>query len=420
MDKEYFLATTAIEEFWDASKPILFLGEWCLRYSRKKFWESLDYQVMPSYMDDDKVLKYSQDYVTSFYNSVLPKFASRLNLIHNLSYSKRFWQIIVGPWLYFYITALYDRYMNLKNAFSMYENLTTTILDEECFVVAENSKIFFDYLDTDYYNLQLYSRIIVALGKKYKKKHYLDFNNLNKQFVTKKNSKFKLLIKKYLIAIHNKIMLFFCNKKSIILVNPYFSKKICWALSLLSKMKILFLDSCDIKWPKVHKDDIKRKFFNNLNISTDEFESIFFNLLPFDIPIGYIENLDFVIKKSNKLYPNHAAVIFSSGGWYSSETFEYWAAKLAEQNVIITGMQHGGNYGVLFYHPHEMHETSIVDKYFTWGWRKEHKHIPMSVNKLMGRKHIKKTLSGDILWGTTIFTRYTHTLYEMSRMKECS
>jgi len=35
-----FLATTALEDFWDVSYPIVFLSEGCKRYSRRAYWES--------------------------------------------------------------------------------------------------------------------------------------------------------------------------------------------------------------------------------------------------------------------------------------------------------------------------------------------------------------------------------------------
>ena len=32
------LVTTAIEEIWGKDEEILFLGEWCKKYNRKKIW----------------------------------------------------------------------------------------------------------------------------------------------------------------------------------------------------------------------------------------------------------------------------------------------------------------------------------------------------------------------------------------------
>ena len=54
-DKErVFLATTALEEFWDTTKPIVFLGDWCLQYSRRNVWEPLNGEILQGIWKDKK------------------------------------------------------------------------------------------------------------------------------------------------------------------------------------------------------------------------------------------------------------------------------------------------------------------------------------------------------------------------------
>ena len=44
MTMKIFIALTSREDFWDIkSEKICFLGEWCKIYSRKDFWEKLNY-----------------------------------------------------------------------------------------------------------------------------------------------------------------------------------------------------------------------------------------------------------------------------------------------------------------------------------------------------------------------------------------
>ena len=48
------LVTTALEETWDTKKPMLFLGEWCKLYNRKKYWEwlkQLNFNLLPSSLE---------------------------------------------------------------------------------------------------------------------------------------------------------------------------------------------------------------------------------------------------------------------------------------------------------------------------------------------------------------------------------
>ena len=40
------LVTTSVEETWPEGEPILFLGEWCRRFSRRHRWSGLDAEVI--------------------------------------------------------------------------------------------------------------------------------------------------------------------------------------------------------------------------------------------------------------------------------------------------------------------------------------------------------------------------------------
>ena len=47
------LVLTADEHTWpkENKEPVLFLGEWCKRYSRKAVWQKLDAEVAPYHWD---------------------------------------------------------------------------------------------------------------------------------------------------------------------------------------------------------------------------------------------------------------------------------------------------------------------------------------------------------------------------------
>ncbi len=110
-----FLATTALEEFWDFSQPILFLGDWCKVENRKKQWENLDAIVL-----QNAALKSSRSYEAFIYTKkifeeLLPELSKQLNIIHHTQHSLRYWQIIIGPFLLWYIQTLYHRFLLFKN-----------------------------------------------------------------------------------------------------------------------------------------------------------------------------------------------------------------------------------------------------------------------------------------------------------------
>ena len=109
-----FLVTTALEDTWPTGEvPLLFLGERCRLYERKSAWENRD-AVVATYHWDDR-LKLHQDYLhlQVLYEELLGELAAQLNVLHRVDYSLRYWRIIVGPWLGYFIQMLFDRWSML-------------------------------------------------------------------------------------------------------------------------------------------------------------------------------------------------------------------------------------------------------------------------------------------------------------------
>ena len=92
-----FLALTALEEFWDTSRPLLFLGEWCRAPQKKHVLEGLDATVLQS-----EELSYADSYeayqhATTVYEKLLPKLATWLNQFHGTQHSLNYWRLLIGP-----------------------------------------------------------------------------------------------------------------------------------------------------------------------------------------------------------------------------------------------------------------------------------------------------------------------------------
>ena len=110
-----FLVTTALEETWPTSnEPVLFLGEWCRLHSRKERWSMMDAEVMPYHWDDREKLHKDYLYLQGLYEELLVELAVKLNTIHGINHNVRYWRIIVGPWLGYFIQMLFDRWEMLQ------------------------------------------------------------------------------------------------------------------------------------------------------------------------------------------------------------------------------------------------------------------------------------------------------------------
>ena len=60
-------------------------------------------------------------------------------------------------------------------------------------------------------------------------------------------------------------------------------------------------------------------------------------------------------------------------------------------------MQHGGNYGLDFYYVLEEYEKTIIDRFYTAGWKENEKTIPLSIPKFAKKISIKKQSQNPLI-----------------------
>lgn len=404
-----FLATTALENFWDTSKPILFLGEWCQRYSRRFFWGSLGGEVVCSPWYNRQKLYDAYHYVNDIYERLLPLLAETLNTIHSVKYSIRYWRIVIGPWLYWYILNVYDKYIHLRVALDCYPDLTTIGLSEESFVTPQNTIDFVQYAKGDSYNLQLYTRILMALGKNFPRK---SMEVINEPFVgPKKNVFWKVCVNRVVKKIFNAVGQIMQNGRPIILKSSFFSSYVEMQLFLKTGGKVWPYKRNVIELPFFSLNQQVRSNLQGLCLEGDKFVSLLVSMLPFDVPHSFIEGFEVIKNEVENNYPAAPRTIFSANSWYFDEAFKQWAAVSAEVGTMLIGAQHGGNYGSIAYHPSEVHELTITDRFYSWGWDRADcasKVIPLPAPKLIGRKLIGASNQKEgILFVATSASRYS-------------
>ena len=108
------LVTTAIEDTWGADEHIVFLGEWCRQYDRKKIWSKRSHEVLPFIWTDRQKFENDYLYLEDLYERVLDKFCIVLNDINNTNHKIKYWRMIIGPWLLIYISILWERWESLQ------------------------------------------------------------------------------------------------------------------------------------------------------------------------------------------------------------------------------------------------------------------------------------------------------------------
>ena len=178
-----FLVTTALEETWpeNPETPILLLGEWCRLYSRKEYWSKMNAEVLPYHWDDRNKLYRDYQYLQGFYEKILKSLADELNNIHSVDHSLRYWRILLGSWLGYFIQMLFDRWSSIDQALNLYSIDETIILDfpSDSFV-SQGMIDFSSYYTSDEWNHYIYGKILESKSTVSIKYYSTDPFQLNK------------------------------------------------------------------------------------------------------------------------------------------------------------------------------------------------------------------------------------------------
>jgi len=362
-----YLATTALTEFWKVDEPILFLGEWCLKYSERQAWESLTYQVLEYPWNNHERLSGAITYCDGVYESLLETLTEYMNNVHGVNYGKRYWRIILGPWLLYYIHTLYDRYIILCMAFEKFPDLTTTMLARECYLTPTD---FFDFhrrSSDDLCNLQLFAQLLEIMGHTFPSKPFSVPADTKKRYDTRR--RLKIFLKK----MYSMFLRSLKSNPSVLLYDLHFKQIDVWRLCMRTGFKAWPMTSegkyhTDVEQLHVNKE--LRRGFNDLPSDTvsDPFQKTIFQTLSVNFPTCYLEGYKKMHESANRFIQGNVKCLVSSFGWTSNEHFKFFAAATSEKGAVLGSVQHGGASGINKYTAGDVHMMDSSDFYYTWGW----------------------------------------------------
>ena len=157
------LVTTALEETWpeDPQTPVLFLVNGNVYILEKDRWSAMNAEVLLYHWDDRQKLYADYLYIRDFYERALAKLGVRLNEIHNADHSPRYWRILIGPWLGYFLQVCFDRWSSVQQVLNQPEELEATVLDYPVqAIIPQNMQQFIGMLTGDEWNQYFYAKII--------------------------------------------------------------------------------------------------------------------------------------------------------------------------------------------------------------------------------------------------------------------
>ena len=406
------LILTADELTWpkDNKKPVLFLGEWCRRYNRKSYWHRLNAEVVPYHWNDRKKLYKDYKRLQNLYEKLLIELSEKLNQIHSVNFSLRYWKILIGPWLGLFIEMLFDRWFMLKQTIEKKEISECTIIERNPMSVVPNDMKHFSNLHIeDDWNEAIYGQLLNKYWNDLvtvKKIHKPSNNNENNsQFGISINTDIKNNIERFLIPLFNRL---FPKDDGYFFIESYLSLKTNIKLQMrLGQFPKLWnrLTVPTIK-PNIHQ----RKFWlSDQKSASTKFEDVVRQFIPLHIPTAYLEGYKDLRKVTSQCnWPKKPKCIFTSNAYNSSDFFKIWAAEKTESNTKLIIGQHGGHFGMTPFAFHEKHQIDISDKWLSWGWSdsSEPKIIPVGNLKCYDKK-VKYNPNGVALMVEMALPRYS-------------
>ena len=368
MKKKVFLITTALEETWKSNQPFLFLGTWCLRYQRKEVWEKLNAETLKFHWADYYKLESDYHYLNEFEARLIPDLTSWLNKYHGVEHSQRYWHILVGPWLTYFLHIVFERWESIRVATEQYDITGTTIVSYN--EAANIPKDMFEFalcMGTDQWNHFIFSEICKFFIEN-EKLIYLDLANNtqeNEQLPSPPAFSLKGKIAGALLGSFKKLAARFTRNNTYFICSSYMGMKAETLLNLkLGQLPTFY----ELVFPtKINPDNGVRRVASFEYSSGSRFEEFFAGMISKQIPTCFLEGYEIMLKDVTALpFPCAPKLIFTSNFLaFDSLAMAYTAAQVDLGAKIVHG-QHGG-YGIPAFMSAFNHEKSIADRFISWG-----------------------------------------------------
>lgn len=395
--KSKVLFISPIEDDLSKNQPVLFLNKFNKEPSLKLL-QNLDYQFVPHFKIDKDQQEKNFNYVLDISNTLIIELKDALNSIHGTSYSTRYWKILIGSWVYWFVSILLNRWITIQEIVNN-NNINKAIILN---IPKEN------LIPTDFLNFAFINRIsdewdhaIYGIILKDWYNIVCEIKDYDKEKFNKKRNVLpvtKTYIKKFKNVLVNAAAALsglFSRKTDAVLFKSYLGFKEAVKLQF-SLGQFPVIRATPPSPTKPANFNWRKNLLSNSK-KNSPFENFLRTLISEQIPTCYLEGykeLRYLAKKLN--WPKNPNFIFTSNAFDGDEVFKIWTAEKTEKNSCYIIGQHGGNYGTTKFPFSERHEVSTCDRFLTWGWSDQNdKHFPLYMFKKV--KKVKHNPKGNLL-----------------------
>jgi putative transferase (TIGR04331 family) len=311
---------------------------------------------------DQKQHHLGMGYLLKLADKILINLANELNELHQCEKSVRYWHLLLGSWLMQFLAVLYDRF-SLLEQLSQESSQFHLELSVKSKITPRNTYEALKLAETEHFNNQIVRDILENID-------FFDFKIVQTEnelcFATTPNFGGNNGFKKKIL---NSLSRLFMSKSSFVASIGTFPLRV--QSKLIPKFKRLrpiypYIDGVENYNHTI--DSNKRSELSLSCMSEDQFENLFYRLLPKYIPVCFVEGFSKLTSLSKRYGSYPQAVLVGTEVYYRYESFMNWVAESGENGTTLLSMQHGGVYGTEFRCEKTFIEVNPFDTFYTWGW----------------------------------------------------
>jgi len=356
-----------------------------LRNCIKNYKKKKNFLIIPEVYNGDNFEIYCKKF-ENYFNIILEILTISLNNYHEVNYDKKYWKILISPWLINFLQIFFDKWINFKNINNNIKihhmHSIVDVDDIHSKFTPVNSSDLVDLSNNISWNLYINEIIASEIFKD------INYYRLNIDYI--KNNKFH---KK------KKLINFGKNNKFFTLYNDF-----SFVLKTLINHKFFQIPNngeFNLEEKCNYSLTFRKNFklTKNINKNNDDFLNFFLKQLKFHIPCSMIEN--FKQNKNlvkNSEWPTNPKIIASSRGlWFKDDFSFYYAEKYRLYSTKLHYFQHGSEYGSSKFFLREKIEIDISDKFYSWGWNIGKGIVPIGISKKTNFIHKPKNNNNIML-----------------------
>jgi putative transferase (TIGR04331 family) len=379
------LVTTALESSWPDEEPVLFLGEWCRRFSRRDHWSNLDHEVLIYHWDDHSLFAKDFQYVSRLYERILVDLAYTLNRLLLVDHGIRYWRILIGPWLRQFIEILCDRWRSIECVVDRAEVSYTIVLDgSQSVVVPMDIGGFHRLYNSEGWNHGVYAAILERFPQVERRHKHGETSATSMPPPAPLHLSWKREPKVAALAAWSQAAARQVCENGVVLVAPYMSWSDELAVQLRFRQVPLIWSLVPQATPTMESGTREWSLSGH---PTDPFDQFVREMIPVHIPNAYSDGYpELMATVDGSPWPKKPRLIFTSNAHVGNDLFKAWAAQCVEDDSQLVVGQHGGMFGNLKFCSNEDHDRAISDAYLTWGWTDPNDARAKPVGQLVGLK----------------------------------